>query len=79
MGSMTVRNLPDAIHDELRQRAHMNGRSLEAEVRTILVHTVLAAHGGGFGDKLRVRFGNYTGDDLSIRRDTEASVPGLFE
>lgn len=76
MGNMTVRNLPDEVHDELRLRAHMNGRSIEAEVRTILVHAVVAAN--GFGDRLHARFGDYTGEDLSIERDAETSKPGLF-
>jgi len=33
---LTVRNLPDDVHRSLRVRAARNGRSTEAEVRSIL-------------------------------------------
>ena len=79
MGNMTVRNLPDEVHDELRHRARTNGRSLEAEVRTILVHAAMVANTGGFGQQLRNRFGEDTGDDLSTRRDKSVSDPAIFE
>lgn len=40
MANMTVRNLPDEVHERLRAQAQSNGRSLEAEVRSILVYTL---------------------------------------
>lgn len=36
MASITVRNLDDSVRDELRLLAARHGRSMEAEVRTIL-------------------------------------------
>lgn len=36
MAAITVRNLDDDIRDELRVRAAQHGRSMEAEVRSIL-------------------------------------------
>lgn len=36
MASVSVRNLPDHIHQRLRVRAAENGRSMEAEIRSIL-------------------------------------------
>ena len=33
MGSLTVRNLDDAVIDQLKEQAKVNHRSLEAEVR----------------------------------------------
>lgn len=36
MGSMTIRQVDDAMRDWLRQRAAENGRSVEGEVRHIL-------------------------------------------
>jgi hypothetical protein len=40
MATLTIRNLPDDTRDALRISAAKNGRSLEAEVRAILVgHT----------------------------------------
>ena len=41
MGAMTVRNIPDDIHQALKRRAREHGRSAEAEVRSIL-HDALA-------------------------------------
>ena len=43
MGSLSIRNIPDEIHKNLRIRAARAGRSMEAEVRAILA----AACGGG--------------------------------
>ena len=36
MAVLNIRNLPDAVHRRLRIRAARNGRSMEAEARTIL-------------------------------------------
>jgi len=36
MATVTVRNLPDAVHRALRVRAARHGRSTEAEIRSIL-------------------------------------------
>ena len=40
MATLTIRNLPDAIRDKLRIRAATNGRSTEAEVRSVLSEAV---------------------------------------
>lgn len=36
MASISVRNIPDQVIDGLKLRAHVHGRSLEAQVRAIL-------------------------------------------
>lgn len=36
MGTVTIRNLDDAVIDRLKERARDNGRSLEAELRALL-------------------------------------------
>jgi plasmid stability protein len=36
MGTVTIRNLDDAVIDRLKERAQDNGRSLEAELRALL-------------------------------------------
>ncbi len=41
MAVLTVRNLSDEVHRTLRVRAALRGRSIEAEVRSILEETVL--------------------------------------
>jgi antitoxin FitA len=40
MATLTIRNLPDAVHQGLRARAAANGRSMEAEARAVLATTV---------------------------------------
>lgn len=40
MAVLTVRNLPDHVHRALRLRAAQHGRSMEAEVRSILEATM---------------------------------------
>ena len=40
MSAITVRQLPDEVKQRLRVRAAENGRSMEAEVREILVDAV---------------------------------------
>ena len=39
MGSVTIRNIDDAIKQSARLRAAANGRSLEAELRALLIKT----------------------------------------
>ena len=69
MGDMTVRNLPDEIHDELRVRAKQNNRSIEAEVRSMITSSIVSGAGGGLGSRLRERFDEVTGDELSDLRE----------
>ena len=79
MVNMTIRNLPDEVHERLRVQAQSNGRSLEAEVRSILVHAVIASSDGGFGHRLRERYGRHLGDDLAVERDQTANQLSLFD
>jgi len=77
MGDMTVRNLPDEIHDELRVRATQNNRSIEAEVRSMITSSIVASTGGGLGDRLRARFDEVTGVELSdLRKKVPAQTEG---
>jgi len=52
MATLTIRNLPDEVHRALRVRAASNGRSTEAEVRTILESTVRQKERRGIGNAL---------------------------
>ena len=79
MANMTVRNLPDEIHDRLRAQAKSNRRSLEAEVRSILMQSAIASNDGGFGHRIRERYGRHLGNDLTVERDQTASQPSLFD
>lgn len=40
MAALSIRNLDDRVHERLRVRAAEHGRSMEAEVRTILEDAV---------------------------------------
>jgi len=40
MATLTIRNLPEHVRDNLRVRAAQNGRSMEAEARTVLTESV---------------------------------------
>lgn len=79
MGDMTVRNLPDEIHDELRVRATRNKRSVEAEVRAMITSSVVSAAGGGLGDRLRARFSEVTGNELTGLREEISEVTASSE
>ena len=79
MANMMLRNLPDEVHGRLRTQAASNGRSLEAEVRSILVQSVIASSTGGLGQRLRARFGEDLGGEPGAKRDPARSQPGLFD
>jgi len=40
MATLTIRNLPEPVHDALRRRAAGNRRSMEAEARAVLAQTL---------------------------------------
>lgn len=40
MATLTIRNLPDEVHDALRRQAAENRRSMEAEARDVLAAAV---------------------------------------
>lgn len=56
MGNMSIRNLPKETHEALKRRPQSNKRSAEAEVRALLVETIVAETEGGFGTRLRSSF-----------------------
>lgn len=43
MATLTIRNVPDEVHDALRRRAADNRRSMEAEAREVLAASVAPA------------------------------------
>ena len=44
--ALTIRQLPDDVHQALKMRAARTGRSVEAEVRQILTETCLPSKDG---------------------------------
>lgn len=83
MAMLSVRNLSDEVHRALRVRAARNGRSTEAEVRTILEEAVLPEGRvklgsllGEIGKKVQLtdeEFANF------VRRETKPGRPLDFE
>lgn len=58
MGSLVVRNIPDAVKERLKERAKKNGRSMEEEVREILKGAAknVEPPGAGVGTRFANRF-----------------------
>jgi plasmid stability protein len=77
MSSVTVRNLPDATHRALKQRAAQHGRSTEAEIRHILENAVRSPN--GLGSALAAIGRNLGGVELTIVRDKTPSAPASFK
>lgn len=77
MSSVTVRNLPDATHRALKQRAAQHGRSTEAEIRHILENAVRSQN--GLGAALAAIGRDLGGVELSVVRDKTPVVPASFK
>ncbi|MBL4853123.1 MAG: DNA-binding protein [Robiginitomaculum sp.] len=65
MATLTIRNLDDNIRDFLRQQAARHGRSMEAEVRSILETTVAQQQmrPGHIARKIHKKFADIGGVD----------------
>lgn len=83
MAMLTIRNLPDDVHQALRVRAAQNGRSTEAEVRAIITHVVKPVSEVRMGDALFAvgRRHGLSRDDveaMEAARDTVPAEPRSF-
>jgi plasmid stability protein len=83
MAAVTIRNLPDEAHRNLKQRAKAKGRSTEAEMRAILIEAAtpeesmnLAAALTDFGKRYRKELSQIDFDSL---RDQSEIEPAVFE
>ncbi|KAA2263271.1 Arc family DNA-binding protein [Solihabitans fulvus] len=57
MATLTIRGLDDEVREQLRVRAAEHGRSMEAEVRAILVDTLShPVPARGLGSRIHARF-----------------------
>ena len=79
MAALVVRNLSDETHQALRERAAANGRSTEAEVRSILEAAVHPKERLKFGSAIVARVREIGGVDLNIQRDRSPIEPPGFE
>jgi len=79
MAALTIRNIPEETHRALKIRAARNGRSTEAELRTILEETVRPAERLRLGTELSALGKSLGGLDLSFQRSSEPIEPVEFE
>jgi plasmid stability protein len=67
MAAVSIRNLDDTVRERLRIRAAAHGRSMEAEMRAILVEAVREADDdAGILGALVERFSELGGTDLDV-------------
>ena len=67
MADLSIRGLDDEVRERIRLRAAHNGRSMEAEIRTILTEAVREREASeALLMVLRSRFGALGGADLEI-------------
>lgn len=76
MGSVTIRNIDDAIKRNARLAAAANGRSLEGELRALLEKTYASAKPDGENPILRLaRLGRGLELDVPARRHETIETP----
>lgn len=73
MGTLTVRNLDDALKARLRVRAAEHGQSMEAEARAILRSALIedGAPDTRLGSRIHARFAGLGAGDLQLPARTE--------
>ena len=80
MGSLTIRNLDDALKRRLRVRAAEHGRSMEEEVREILRQAVGSGGiGTDLGRAIHRRFAGLGGDEIELPPRGPMREPPSFE
>ena len=84
MATITVRDLDDEVKQKLRERAAKNGRSMEAEVRAVLVDAVTVKEPVveyGLATHIRNRLAQVDGFvDLELPdRSQQMPGPSVFE
>jgi antitoxin FitA len=80
--SITIRNLDPEVKGRLRLRAARHGRSMEAEVRSIL-QSALSASGApparNLYERINARFARLGGIELDLPARDEAPEPPRFD
>jgi len=67
MSALSIRNLDDRVKERLRVRAARHGRSMEAEVRSILTEAVTEpGEAPGLFQAIMDRFGEQGGVELDL-------------
>ncbi len=72
MATLTIRGLDDETKARLRVSAARHGRSMEAEVRSILEEALPSQQAsGGLGSRIRARFADIGGVELDLPSRSE--------
>ena len=83
MATLTIRNVDAAVKERLRVRAARHGRSMEAEIRSILSEAVAADRNQlepNLAEAIRRRFAPLGGvDDLEPHPPVPVGEPPRFE
>lgn len=66
MAALSIRGLEDDVRERLRIRAAQHGRSMEAEIRAILIEAVRPAEPASLFSALLDRFGELGGVELEL-------------
>ncbi|REG22338.1 FitA-like ribbon-helix-helix domain-containing protein [Roseateles depolymerans] len=77
MATFTVRDLSEETRNQLKRRAKLHGRSLQAEVRQILQNALRPAP--GLGTSLVAIGGRFGGVETKWPRSKSAVRPAEFE
>ncbi|MCP5396871.1 MAG: plasmid stabilization protein [Sphingomonadaceae bacterium] len=75
MGSVTIRNIDDAIKQSARLAAARNGRSLEAELRLLLETTYAPAKGNRVKAIREAEGENWVQELIGIADGADLSLP----
>jgi plasmid stability protein len=79
MAAVMVRNLNEATHRAIKQRARLHGVSTEAEIRSILDAVALPKERVRFGTAVYELTRSFGGVDLDIQRDPTLGDYAMFE
>lgn len=79
MASFVVRNVPEATHRALKQRARDKGVSTEAEIRTILEEAVRSPERAKLGTALYELGRRFGGVDLNTDGERSSGEYASFE
>ena len=79
MSAVVIRNLTKETHQALKKRASKNGRSTEAEIRTILEQAVHEDARIKIGSALAALGEKFAGVEIDAQRDPAPTKAATFE
>lgn len=81
MATLTIRNIDASVKEALRVRAARHGRSMEAELRSIVTHAVESNQNEeiGLAQSIRRRLAPFGGVDLPPHPPVPIGEPPAFD